>query len=245
MTDHQVEIVKLLVSIAALGGTIGAAIVAIRTFRRNETWKRAEFLSREMKEFFDNERVQKALLLIDWGTRRIRLLDENADDHGWVRVTRGVQVRALLPHTLVNAQAGSDLEPGQEGADPGMRRYSSAEAAIRDCYDAFLDGLERFASYIHTGLIDVDQLRPYLDYWIDDIHAPAKDDDDAAWSAALLTYIDFYRFQGVQELFLAFDRSIDPRAESFQGFIRQMADRTLAAKLVEVVERRVAPANAG
>src|SRR6185436_3142723 len=102
MTNDQIELAKLFVSIVGLVGTIGAAVLAIRTFRRNETWKRAEFLAREMKEFFDNDRVSNALLLIDWGSRRIRLLDENADDHGWVHVTRSVQVRALLPHTLVN-----------------------------------------------------------------------------------------------------------------------------------------------
>ena len=62
---------------------------------------RAEFLAREMKEFFDSPRVQNALLLIDWSSRRIRLLDDGADDHGKVKVTRQLQVRALLPpHAL-------------------------------------------------------------------------------------------------------------------------------------------------
>ena len=79
-----------------------------------------------------------------------------------------------------------------------MRRYTPPETAIRDCFDAFLDGLERFSSYVQTGLISVSQLRPYLEYWIDDIHEIAKDDDDAAWPAALLAYIEFYRFRGVQ-----------------------------------------------
>jgi hypothetical protein len=238
MTNHELEIAKLVVSIVGLGGTIGAAVVAIRTFRRNEKWKRAEFLAREMKEFFDDSRVQTALLLIDWGSRQMALLDENADDHGRVRVTRILQVHALLPHILVNERAGSDLEPGEQTGDPIMRRFTPAEAAIRDCYDAFLDGLERFSSYLQTGLVDTEELRPYLDYWIDDIHAPAKDNDDAAWSAALLTYIDFYRFRGVQSLFRAFDRNIDPTGESFRGFLAQMTDRALALQLANVVNRQ-------
>ena len=96
------------------------------------SWKRAEFLAKEMKEFFDNARVQNAPLLIDWGTRWIRLLDDSESNRGNVVVTRQFQ------------------------------RYTPAEAAIRDCYDAFLDGLERFSSYVQTGLINVRQLRPYL-----------------------------------------------------------------------------------
>jgi hypothetical protein len=240
MTDHQIEIAKLVVSVVGLGGTLGAAILALRTFQRNEAWKRAEFLAREMKEFLANERVQKALLLIDWGSRRIRLLDGPSPDHGWVRVTRSLQVRALLPHTLLNAKLGSDVETDQTSPGQIMRRYSPEEAAIRDCYDAFLDGLERFASYVKTGLIDVGELRPYLAYWIDDIHAPTKDADDAAWCAALLTYIEFYRFQGVQWLFYAFHRDIAPDSESFRSFVARMADRTLAAKFIETVQKSAA-----
>ena len=57
MTDPQIEIAKLVVSIIGLGGTLVAATLALRTFQRNEAWKRAEFLAREMKEFFANERV--------------------------------------------------------------------------------------------------------------------------------------------------------------------------------------------
>ena len=69
------------------------------------------------------------------------------------------------------------------------------------------------------------------------MHAPAKDSEDAAWSAALLTYIEFYRFQGVQWLFHTFNRSIAPNSESFRSFTSQMADQALAAKLVETVNR--------
>jgi hypothetical protein len=47
--------------------------------------------------------------------------------------------------------------------------FTQSQAAIRDCYDAFLDGLGRFASYVKTGLIDVPSLRPYIRYWIEDI----------------------------------------------------------------------------
>ena len=182
-----------------------------------------------MKEFFDNARVQNALLLIDWGSRDIRLLDESAPDQGKVRVTRQLQVHALLPHTLIS-EAGSDSEEARS-VDSLGRGYSVPEAAIRDCYDAFLDGLERFSSCTETGLISVEQLRPYLQYWIDDIHSPAKDEEDAAWSAALLTYIAFYRFHGVQWLFRAFDRSIDPSTSVFTGFLRQMRDQRLAGRL--------------
>lgn len=49
------------------GGFISAIglVVVVFTYLRNEMWNRAEFLAREMKEFFGSTRVQKALVLID------------------------------------------------------------------------------------------------------------------------------------------------------------------------------------
>jgi hypothetical protein len=242
MTDHHTEIAKLLVSIVGLVGTFVAAFVAVRTYIRTERRKKAEFLAREMKEFFAKERVQNALTLIDWGTRDMKLLDESAKNDGRVLITRQKQLRALLPHSL---QIVSSDEPvfhtGGEVSDPehlddSMRRYSPAEAAIRDCYDAFLDGLDTFASYVKTRLIEIDDLRPYLQYWIDDLHGPAANPNDAAWLAALATFIAVYRFNGVQWLFKAFDRDISPRSEAFQSFISMMIDKELAKELKKIAE---------
>jgi hypothetical protein len=236
------ETAKLVVSVVALIGTAIAAVIAIKSFRRTEQWKRAEFLASEMKEFFANPKVANAFLLIDWGSRRIPLLPQSATNQGMVGVTRALQVSALLPHTIVEPQAGSDIEQlfdGTEasihGTEASIHKFSTEEAAIRDCYDALLDGLERFASYVQTNLIDSVSLRPYLGYWIDDIHASTKDPADAAWSAALLTYITFYRYNGVLRLFREFDRDISCSTPTYRGFLAGMQDQQLALKLAQAV----------
>jgi hypothetical protein len=235
--EMDIEQAKLYVQIVGLVGTFSAAALALRTFLRGEQWKRAEFLAKEMKEFLSDKRVQNALLLIDWGTRTIPLLDDSADNHGRVLVSRELQTHALLPHTLVG-DASSDLE--QSGpTQASTQRFTIIEAAIRDCYDAFLDGLERLSSYTQTGLVDLEQLRPYLQYWIDDIHCPAAcDEEDAAWTAVLLTYIAYYRFSRVQWLFRAFDRSIDVSDPPYRGFLEKMRDQQLAKKLAAEVGAR-------
>ena len=99
----------------------------------------------------------------------------------------------------------------------------------------FLDGIERLSGHVQNGLINIEQLRPYLQYWINDIHATEKDENDAAWSAALLTYIAFYRFNGVQRLFRAFGRNIDPTGSSFLIFLQKMRDQPLAERLASTV----------
>jgi len=118
------------------------------------------------------------------------------------------------------------------GLPPG--RYTSLEAAIRDCYDAYLDGLERFGSFLSTGLATVRTLRPYLGYWLDDLAARTKDPADAAWTAAVLTYIQFYKFEGVQQLMLAFGRDIAPGGRLYSSFTDAMDDKDLAKSLKRV-----------
>lgn len=160
-----------------------------------------------MKDFFAKERVRCTLTLIDWGIRYVKLLEESAPKHGRVLVTRPLQVRALLPHTLLRVSSDQGLfaansEEGRpEGVDDSMGHYDIEEAAIRDCYDEFLDGLESFSSYLKTRLVTVDDLGPYLEYWIDSIHAYEKDADDAAWSAALVTFVHYYGYRRVSGIY--------------------------------------------
>ena len=201
MPKLTVEDIKYVIKVAGAIGSLVAFGIAVSTYYRTERWKRAEFLAKEMKEFFAIPRVQKAMLLIDWGKRPIQLLE--------------------------------DL--------PEWDRFTHAEAAIRDCYDVFLDGLERFASYTKTGLIDVESLRSYIGYWIDDIAAPTTNLDDAAWCAALLTYISYYRFTGVLWLFKEFGQDIGPGSDIYKSFLRGMSDQTLAAALAKTVGLEYSP----
>jgi hypothetical protein len=228
-----IEFWQLVVSAIALVGTGAAAYTAYKSFMRTEAWKRAEFVAQEMKHFFADPRVQNALIMIDWGKRHVPLLAPTALTDGKVDVTRQMQIRALYPHTFLGETA-SDNE-GVSSSSEALRQYSPEEAAIRDCYDAFLDGLERFSSYVQTNLIHSGALRPYLWYWIEDIHAPAKDGADAAWSAALLTYTAFYQFTGVQWLFRSFGKNIDPAESAYRGFLAKMDDQGLAVRFARSV----------
>jgi len=246
--EHFENTVKVF---AAVGGLIGF-FTAVSTYYRTERWKRAEFLAHEMKEFFATPRVQTALLLIDWGTRRIKLLENVPAESAFVVVDRDMQSRGLLPHTLLRADGedpgsmvvreSSDSESSEdvdsESESSENDRFTQPEAAIRDCYDAFLDGLERFASYVKTGLIDKASLRPYIGYWIDDISDPRVNVGDATWNATLLTYISFYRFNEVLWLFCEFDKDIGPKSAAYSAMLKQMNDQQLAKELAGTVGLR-------
>lgn len=223
--------------IVKIAGAVGSFVVfciAVSTYYRTERWKRAEFLAHEMKEFFATTGVQRAMLLIDWSERRIRLLENVPDGEAVIPVDRAMQVRGLRPHILVTGN-DADLDSMVVNDNAKSVRFTQPEAAIRDSYDAFLDGLERFGSYLQTGLADVPSLRPYIGYWIDDITEPTNSPDDAAWNATLLTYISYYRFSGVTTLFKKFGKDITPQSELYRSFLATMADQEFAKALARSV----------
>jgi len=232
-TPDTLENYKLYVSAAGLFLSLIGGVLALQSFYRNEKWKKAEFLAKEMKDFFENANVQKALLLIDWGIRRIKLLPSGQDD-GYVVVTRPLQVSALRPHIFLRMNDSNSEMISSTECDY-RETFTPSEACIRDCYDSFLDGLERLSSYVRTGVVGIKALRPYIGYWVDDIHAPTTSSVDAAWMASLLTYISFYKLEGVLWLFSAFERDIGPKSDAYIRSFRTMEDQEFASKLAKCV----------
>jgi hypothetical protein len=173
MHSSTVDVIKSFITVAGAVGSFVVFSIGVSSYLRTEKWKKAEFLANEMKEFFSTPRVQRTLFLIDWGCRRVQLLEDQPPDGNRVLVTRQMQTMALRPHVLID-RTGSDPEIFSSDGETRGAGFSEAEAAIRDCYDAFLDGLERLSSYVQTGLVDLPSLRPYLGYWIDDISSTTE-----------------------------------------------------------------------
>jgi hypothetical protein len=108
--------------------------------------------------------------------------------------------------------------------DSDLAEFTRAEAAIRDAYDAFFDGIETFASYIRTGMVAPRDLRPYLGYWIDDIASRTDDPQDDLWTCCILSYIAFYGYKGIQELFEVYGHNIRPGGDVFSHFLGRVAN---------------------
>jgi hypothetical protein len=231
----SVENLKLLVSFATLVVGIIGGVVAYQSFRRTEIWKKAEFLANAMKEFFADERVKKTLLFIDWGVRKIQLLPPNEPKEGKVIVDRLVQARALRPHVVPSSvidKDESDINPNTVSPI----RFRQEEVAIRDCYDGFLDGLETFASYAQTSLVETKSMNAYIGYWLDNIQGATEDPNEAAWKAALLTYISYYKYPRVIWLFAQFGYDIKPSGATYLQFLSTMQNQQYASALARAVK---------
>lgn len=243
LEEHALSERSFYLTIAGIIGSAIALAFGFVQYRKAELWKRAEFLAKEMKTFFDDRSVQNVLAMIDWGSRYVEFVP-NADpgSEDYPKVSRGIQVSALQPHVFLTLDGNSDAEgvaaqdvPAAIGdllAESVQKtKFNRVELHIRDCYDRFLDFLERFGSYLESNLVDVRELDPYLRYWVTDVVSYTKHPDEAAWTCAVLAYIEFYGFQSVQYLFLRYGFNISVDGELFNTQAAMAADQTWVLRL--------------
>jgi hypothetical protein len=229
--SSSLETWKFWLSVVGYLGALGAFVVGLRQYRRADYWRRSEFLAKEMKEYFADGKVSLALTMVDWGVRDLKLFEPFDPGKGSEETTvdRILQCSALRPHTMLSSTDASDAValPTSGGAS-----FTPAEAAIRDCYDRFLDGLDRFGNYISGDLVSVEDLDPYLGYWVRDIASTACDGEDALWCVCLFAYIEFYAFLGVQELFERFGYDVSINGQLVETFINQSSDQQKARAVI-------------
>ena len=186
----------------AFAGTAVAFGVGIWQYARAQRWRRSEWVAQEFRSFAQDPMVQAALRMIDWGDRRVRLFPDNAGPEGeLVRVTDDMVARSLQHH--------SQRPNG----------FSPHEAAIRDTFDRFLDGIERFEAFRQARLVTAADLKPHLAYWLHHIRFAKAGDPSVERLVQLRSYIESYGYTGVQTLFGCYrgERLLPPPLTDWAG----------------------------
>lgn len=174
-----------------VAGAASAFGIGIYQYLRAQKWKRREFLASQIKDFESDRKVQAALTMLDWSGRRIAFFPDTAIAPVVITVNDQLLCSALVPHRAV------------EG-------YRTHEAHIRDCFDRLFDGLVRFANFVEAGLISVNELRPYLRYWMRSISGTNQDYHSSDVYTLLHHYIISYDFTEAKQLIESFDYEIQP-----------------------------------
>ena len=104
-------------------------------YKRAQDWNRAEFVAAEMRDFESKLEVRETMRMIGWDGRQVRLYPGKQLDSVWV--TDEMLRSALRP---------PDSTPG---ATPHAEQL---DAQIRDYFDVFFDGMERFGHFAQVGL---------------------------------------------------------------------------------------------
>lgn len=167
-------------------------IIGFIRYRKDQLWKRKEFVSKEVKEFLNDPAVKNCLSMMDWSDREYELYPKQPDySKRFVRVTHDSLAYALLPH----------------GAE--RNHFSPDEAVIRDHFDQFLGHLGRFEHFIQSGLLQAEDLETYLDYWFRKMGKSLP----ALPRNSLHHFILFYGYDSVVSLLARFGQQIKPDME--------------------------------
>ena len=211
-SDSVASIPPWLLGIGVLLGG-GALATGVLYHIRQQKWQRTEFLRQAVREFELDPEILNALKILDFEEYRDYTIpghDQEAPLR--FRVTDRLLCNALANHDQ-RARRKHELEYFQDHdmLDPEAMRQYRIETALRDWFNKMLNGLEHFGYFIESGLFTVEELRPWLNYWIKLIGDPAYRRPGASeFYDALYSYIHHSGFFGVQKLFERFDYRILP-----------------------------------
>jgi hypothetical protein len=199
---------KLLTEWAKIVGAMAVFLIGLWQYSKAQKWKRREFIASHIKEFEGDRKIQLAMTMLDWNDRELYFPSEASRDPIPVRVDDGLLCGALLPHEAANG-------------------YYPNEALIRDCIDHFLEMLVRLENFLEAKLIKLEELRPYISYWIRLVSGQMAGWHRPEVHTLLLNYIQKYGFAGAGRLIEQFGYNpIPPQTAIDEAVNRTVEERS-------------------
>lgn len=178
--DNFVEWIEFLSKLGIIAAILVFSVGLIQ-YNKAQKWESEKFLLGVMKDLGESKRAVNAGKMLDSlslydGT--ILKLDYDNNSAADEYVTND-DIRAALrvdyrPDKRVFAKP-------EESASPEVKAATERDEKllrIRDCFDAFLNFMERFDHYIANGLVSKRSVYTHLNYYIDMFGSYGRDDDD-------------------------------------------------------------------
>ncbi len=222
-----------LTGFALLAGA-GAATLGVSQYRRHSHWRRLEWLQALVEDFRQQPEVQRVLDILDYEEYRLfdltlpngKVVRFEASDERMKRALRSHQqmVKTRLGLNQIH-QVRSQSGKMDDQTAQVFERYASEEfpieLALRDWFDRFLMGLEKFETLIEAGLTSPQELQPFVIYWIKLISdRKFRREGGSGFYDQLFHYIYWAGYDGVQRLFARYGYKILPPPYSTHDFSR-------------------------
>ncbi|NEP61288.1 MAG: lipase family protein [Symploca sp. SIO2G7] len=194
---------------AAVGLSSLALIYGVRSYGKQHTQQRLEFLRKITREFENDPDIAQALRILDFEEYRSY---QDGYRHGIASQSTIFNVTDdLLSHALASDEYRhyqrtllETLSPDAENYESAMRDYY-AETIIRDWFNKMLNSLEHFSHLIESRVFTVKEVKPWLLYWVRLIaDEKYRRNNDSRIYNQLYNYIHDHGFKGVKELFERF-----------------------------------------
>ena len=168
--------------LATIGLMIGGGF-ALWRWIVDQRWRRVQYASQLLETFFAKENTKKALMMLD-STSNIELFpDASEAEDREIYVDDASMIEALR----------SDMRTG----------FSKSTFAIRMIFDEFFTDLSMFQHHIDAKLLRLEDVRPYLEYWIRSIngHGPVfKQVHSLALAQQMNKFLDAFGYKAILEL---------------------------------------------
>ena len=199
----------------ALGVLLTGSVIGwgVSKYAQQQKWQRTEFLRQAIREFEQDPAIHNALKILDFEEYRDYHIDNpthgkpfsfHVTDELLCNALANHDQRARLKHSINRHQDNNELDPDT------LRQYQT-ETALRDWFNAMLNGLEHFGYFLESGLFTQKELQSWLSYWVKLIGDPTYRRSGASrFYDALYSYIHHSGFFGVQILFERFGYRIQP-----------------------------------
>lgn len=169
-----------------LGLKIGALVISllllikgIYEYTKAQKWKKAEFVSKEIKEFYNDFDIKRAMILLDWNSNELDLKTNEIEGEKKFYFNDDLIVSALQTHK-------------------DSPSFSDKEVVIKGVFDSLFDRLTMFDNYIETGLIRTNDIKPYLIYWIRILADSQNDRKSKEVRSQIWKYIDEYGYDRIR-----------------------------------------------
>jgi hypothetical protein len=175
-------------------GVVGGVVVFMlgrAEYRMSQQWKRSEFLAAEVDRFFAQPRVATALLLIDYSVIRL--------EPDGTRAKQNTATSLVLSDPVMTSALRIHTEFENE-----TEKFNPEEMLAREAFDELLTGFERFDHHIRVGLIEIDEVKVYLGYWVEKLVDPGSKWKPTEFYTALAGFVSAYQYVGAARLFKAF-----------------------------------------
>ncbi|NEQ50159.1 MAG: hypothetical protein F6K11_08520 [Leptolyngbya sp. SIO3F4] len=167
---------------------IGAFLISLTVFVKGileyskaQRWKKAVFVADEVKDFYENIDVQRALTLLEWHENTIHLKPHELDGQTKLQVSDDLLISSLrvnVPHSA----------------------FTPEELLVRSLFKVLFNRFTMFDNHLRIGLFRVKDMQPFMMHWVR-IIADANDSQKPdEVKRQLWTFIDTYRYRSVRDL---------------------------------------------
>ena len=156
-----------LVAFFAIWVGLGAFASAALQYRSTSRWKQLEFVNSTMRDILQDQDVLRAIEMFDHSFTVVKVKEGSKDDPTRILVDRQhfLDFFAALPSTIKAYRQQKRLpwiEPNQDD----LQRFLERRQQIRRVVDVFFERIRYINHSLDSGLIRIDQIKPFLTYWL-------------------------------------------------------------------------------